>query len=700
MARICVDLALPHLDRPFDYLVPASMDAKVVVGGRVRVRFAGQKVDGYVLDRVAASEHGGSLSFLERAVSAEPVVSPEIARLARAVADRYAGNLADVLRLAVPPRHARAEAAVPPRQARWEAVVPTGDVPAETEVPTRAGGVSGSGGKPGEGSEVSGDGDGGGPPGRPAFPATVGWAAYPAGAAFLRALADGRAPRAVWTATPGEDWAARVAEAVGATLSGGRGAVVVVPDGRDLHRLDRALLSLLGEGRHVALSAATGPEERYTRFVTALRGHVGAVIGTRAAMFAPVDDLGLVAIFDDGDDVHADPHAPYPHAREVLLTRAELAGAAALVAGHSRTAEGQLLLATGWAKELTADRESLRTRAPRVVTTGDDVQQSRDPGAVSSRLPSVALQAARVSLAAGRPVLVQVPRRGYIPAVACETCRAPARCPHCSGPLALESGVLGGNAGVAGASPEHSGPSCRWCGRGATGFTCPVCGGRRLRASVVGARRTADEMGRAFAGVPVRTSGRGELLDTVPDGPALVVATPGAEPVADAGYGAVLLLDTWALLTRADLRAGEEALRRWLSAAALARADGTVVIVADASVPVVQALVRFDPAWYAARELDERAELGFPPAVRVGSLTGSPAAIAELLAGARMPAGVDELGPVPVFGGDEGVERLLLRVPRSTGPALARALHEAAGVRSAHRAKEPVRVQIDPLELL
>ncbi|MEV6527926.1 primosomal protein N' [Longispora sp. NPDC051575] len=656
-----MDLGLPHLDRPFDYLVPASMDAKVVVGGRVRVRFAGQKVDGYVLDRVAASDHAGNLSFLERAVSAEPVVSPEIARLARVVADRYAGSLADVLRLAVPPRHARAEAAVPPRATPEEA----------------AGAPGGTG--------------------APVFPATAGWAAYPAGAAFLRALADGRAPRAVWTATPGEDWAARCAEAVAATLSGGRGAVVVVPDGRDLNRLDRALVALLGEGRHVALSAATGPEERYTRFVTASRGHVRAVIGTRAAMFAPVADLGLVVIFDDGDDVHADPHAPYPHAREVLLTRAELAGAAALVAGHSRTAEGQLLLATGWARELTADRESLRARAPRVVTTGDDVQQSRDAGATSSRLPSVALQAARAALAAGRPVLVQVPRRGYIPAVACETCRAPARCPHCSGPLALESGVLGGTAGVGG---EHSGPSCRWCGRGATGFACPHCGGRRLRASVVGARRTADEMGRAFAGVPVRTSGRGELLDTVPDGPALVVATPGAEPVADAGYGAVLLLDTWALLTRADLRAGEEALRRWLSAAALARADGTVVIVADASVPVVQALVRFDPAWYAARELDERAELGFPPAVRVGSLTGSPAAIAELLAGARLPQGVDELGPVPVLGGDEGVERLLLRVPRSTGPALARALHEAAGVRSAHRAKEPVRIQVDPLELL
>src|SRR5690606_5441100 len=114
---------------------------------------------------------------------------------------------------------------------------------------------------------------------------------------------------------------------------------------------------------------------------------------------------------------------------------------------------------------------------------------------------------------------------------------------HCGGPLALHA--------------PRAAASCRWCGRAAAAYACPHCRGRRLRAAVVGARRTAEELGRAFPGVPVRTSGRDAVLATVPDEPALVVATPGAEPVVDgAGYGAVLLLDTWALLTRADLRAG------------------------------------------------------------------------------------------------------------------------------------------------
>ncbi len=65
--------------------------------GRVRVRFAGQLVDGFILARVAESEHEGRLAYLERVTSPEPVLTPEIAALAREVADRYAGTMADVL---------------------------------------------------------------------------------------------------------------------------------------------------------------------------------------------------------------------------------------------------------------------------------------------------------------------------------------------------------------------------------------------------------------------------------------------------------------------------------------------------------------------------------------------------------------------------------------------------------------------------
>ncbi|HEY5049940.1 MAG TPA: primosomal protein N', partial [Acidothermaceae bacterium] len=578
VARIAVEVSLPHLDRPFDYLVPEPLAASVVTGSRVRVRFAGQLVDGFVLDRVAETDHTGRLAFVERSVSPEVVLTPEIARLARATADRWAGTLADVLRLAVPPRHARAEARALDSAAALP--VPAGDASA--------------------------------------------WARYGSGRQFLTALRDGRSPRAVWPALPGPSWPAEIAELVATTLASGRGAVVVVPDGRDVSRVDAALQARLGRDRHVVLTADLGPSERYRRFLLASRGAVDAVVGTRAAAFAPVHNLGLVVVWDDGDDLHAEPRAPYPHVREVLVLRAHLASAAAVVGGHAVTAEAARLVATGWAKLLAPSRVEVRASAP-MAAPGDDPAAQRQPSA-GGRLPTVAWEAAHAALGNQRPVLIQVPRRGYLPALSCEGCRTPLRCPACAGLLAS-----------AGAG---SAPTCRWCGRIAAGWEGPECGSRRYRATVVGARRTAEELGRSFRGVLVRTSAQGQVLDTVPAGPALVIATPGAEPVADGGYGAALLLDGWALLQRADLRAGEEALRRWLNAAALVRpaADGgRVVVLADSSLRAVQALIRWDPVGHAERELAERGVLGFPPAVTIAEVSGEAGAVDEVIVTTAMP---------------------------------------------------------------
>jgi primosomal protein N' (replication factor Y) (superfamily II helicase) len=679
IARVVVDVSLAHLDRPFDYLVPETMADTAVPGARVRVRFAGQQVNGFILDRVTESEHEGTLSPLARVVSPEPVLSPELAQLCRLVADRYAGVLPDVLRLAIPPRHARVEA----------------------EVGSRVAGARGRTGRTGYAGTQPAHAH---PPGpaRGADSASGAWIDYVGGAEFLVALEDGRAPRAVWAALPGQDWTAAVAQACAATLDGGRGALAVVPDARDAARLDDALVARFGgPGAHVVLTAELGPAERYRRWLAVSRGRVRLVVGTRAAAFAPVADLGLVVCWDDGDDLHVEPRAPYPHAREVLTLRAHESGAGALIGGFATTAEGAALLASGWAWPLRAERPTVRARAPRIEVAGQDTELARDEATRSARLPSQAWQVAHQALISG-PVLVQVPRRGYLPNLACARCRHPARCPTCAGPLALSTG--------------HAVPACRWCGRPGGLWRCEVCGGQRLRAQVTGSARTAEELGRAFPSVPVRTSGAESVLTTIDDAPALVVATPGAEPVAAGGYAAALLLDGWVLLGRADLRAAEEALRRWLNAAALVRdagSGGRLVVMADSAAPAVQALVRWDPIGFAERELADRAELGFPPAMRVAGLSGTSVGIAELLSIAQLPAGAVVLGPVLAAQAAAAAEqagtpgtpdeadraRALVRVPRAQGPALATALRVAAGVRSARKAPDPVRIQIDPHHL-
>jgi primosomal protein N' (replication factor Y) (superfamily II helicase) len=653
IARVLPMLTVPHLDREFDYLVRADQSDDAQPGVRARVRFHGRLVDAFVLERRSSTDHVGELGWLDRVVSPEPVLTPEVRRLVDAVAARYAGTRADVLRLAVPPRHARVEREVSQAHVLG-AVAPVG---------------------------------------------VAGWAAYQRSERFLAALAEGRAARAVWQALPGEQWATRLAEAAAVVVGEGRGVLAVVPDQRDVDTLLAHSLRLIDPGSVAALSAGLGPAERYRRWLAALRGTARLVIGTRSAVFAPVTDLGLVIVWDDGDDTLAEPRTPYPHTREVAMLRAHQLRCAAVIGGYARTAEAHALVRSGWAHDLVASRPAVRARAPRVIALDDSgYADARDPAARTARLPSIALRAAQTALGAGSPVLVQVPRRGYVPALACSRCRTIARCRHCTGPLSIPE-------------RDHAGAVCRWCGRVDAALKCVRCGAEAVRAVVVGARRTAEELGRAFPATTVVTSGGDSVVREVDTHEVLVVATPGAEPVAPGGYGAALLLDSWALLGRQDLRAAEDTLRRWMAAATLVRSrteGGVVAVIADSVIPTVQSLVRWDPVGHAEAELDARSEVGLPPSVHIAALDGAPQAVSALLERTELPDGAELLGPVelpaaarPPAGADAGdaVTRMLVRVARDQGLALAAALRRAVGVLSARHDHEPVRVQIDPLHI-
>ena len=647
VARVAVDVPLPHLDRPFDYLVPPAMDATARPGARVSVRFAGKDRSGYVLDRVATTDHQGTLTALRRVVSALPVLSPEVRDLCRAVADRYAGTFMDVVRLAVPPRHATTEKSV----LEGSAEVRTGQTTA--------------------------------------WLAGEGWDDFVGGPAFVRHLAAGGAPRAVWSALPDPDgraWLDALAEAARATLASGRGVLVVAPSAADVETIAESLTAALPGEPVVRLQADDGVSRRYRSFLLALTGRARVVVGTRAAAFAPVQRLGLAVCWDDGADTLAEPRAPYPHAREVLALRASHEDSALLIGGWARSVESSALVASGWAHPVVAPRAVVRSRTPRIEAPGE-VDLAREGPAAAARIPHPAWRMVNDALASG-PVLVQVPRGGYVPSVSCQRCREMARCRSCHGTL-----HLAGRAGV---------PTCQWCGRADRTWSCPECHGTELRAVRVGSGRTAEELGRAFPMVPVVLSGaRADhgVVREVDERARVVVATPGAEPVARLGYAAALLLDGAVLTGRQELGAGTEALRRWLAAAALVRPagqGGRVMLLGDPAPAPAQALVRWDPAGYAERELAERAELNLPPASRMASVRGDRASVAALLRHLELPDGAEVLGPVP-WSQDE--VQALVRVPRSGGTRLSRAMAQAAAVRSAHKDADAPRIQLDPTEL-
>ena len=635
VAQVIIDSPLPHLDRVFDYAVPASLDEQARPGVRVRVRFAGRLTDGYLVARTPRAEHAGELKALERIVGSDAVLVPDVLDLAREVAQRWAGTTSDVLRSAIPPRHARAETTtIEPTS--WMADPDAGD--------------------------------------------SDRWAAYTSGSAMLHRLMDPTGPttRAVWSAAPAGSWSGDLAAAVRTVLAGPEGGViVVVPDARDVARVLAHLPDAVASGAVATLTADLGPERRYREFLTVLRGGTRVVVGTRAAVFAPVRDLRLIALWDDGDDALIDPHAPYWNARDVAAVRSHQSGCHLLVGSPARSVDSQQWCETGWARSVQPTRATLAARAPRVRAQGSE-DAARDPAAAAARIPHVAWAAAREALERG-PVLVQVPRRGYVPTLACQACRTPARC-DCGGPLRLTSG--------------GTVPSCDWCGALAGQWRCRECGGAQLRATSVGVERTAEEIGRAFPDVPVVSSHRDRMVERVDERPLLVVATPGAEPECDAGYQAVVLLDARVALQRPSLAAGEQAARRWFAAAVLAAPQAPVVVTADNALTVVQGLVRWDAPWLAGRDLEERATLGLPPATRMAALVGDPGDIEEVAAAVTVPSRL--LGPVP-YPPDQ--HRGLVVVSRAEGRELAVQLRAITASRSARARVAPVHVRLDPRDL-
>ena len=238
-----VDTKVPHLSRIYDYAVPDRLSGLVEVGCRVRVPFGGQTVTGFVVADTASEDFAGDASALKSVVSSVPVFTPEVRALCAAVADHYAGTLADVVRFAVPPRVVAVEQG-------WTA---------ERVI-------------------------------RPA-PEWVGWRA--ASDSFADLATAGGAGRAAWVCPPAFAWQQEIIGLVTRAAAAGYGVIVVVPDGRDVRSLADPLQAWDSDAVAV-LRTDEGAHERYDQFLKVLSGRGRVVVGTRASRIRPGGEPGIV----------------------------------------------------------------------------------------------------------------------------------------------------------------------------------------------------------------------------------------------------------------------------------------------------------------------------------------------------------------------------------------------------------------------
>ena len=503
-ARVVVDVAPAHLDRPFDYLVPEGVE--VAVGQQVRVAFAGRRRVGWIVEVGATTEmEQDKIRPLVAVDGPDPWFDAEDLRLFRWVAQRYAGTLADVLRHALP--------------RRIQAVEREGEPPPAATLPAPS----------------------------------ASWDGYDADAllAAVAASAPHARPPAFWLqALPGDATENLIADLVARCLAAGRTALVLAPDPAS-RAPDRALHGLGPAGADFRTDVARA---RYRAFRRCRSGSARVATGERSAVFAPLRDLGLVVIDDEANPAYKERRSPRHSAREVALARARMAGATCVLLGDLPSPNLWRLLRDGHVTTVGVDRAAQRAQAPRVdvVDLGDP-----RPGTRRARFSEPAAGALREVVRGEGAGVVLASRGGQGSALACRNCGARLSCPRCAGSLR-----------VLGEEQHWECPACAWEGPpfacnvcGDERYAPLAAGAGRLAAELRRSHPDADvvRMEGFDAPGPQRRPGigvmtRGSVVarpDWLQGGPAAAVVIPDAD----------------ALLQRPAFGAAEDTLRLWMAVA-------------------------------------------------------------------------------------------------------------------------------------
>ena len=643
VAHVLVDVDLAHLDHPLDYAVPPELDSAVTVGCTVRVALAGTRQRGWVVGRETVPHHR-ALSPIQSVVSRTPVLNESTLTLARYIAHKHLATTSQVLSLAIPARHARSEKDV--LAAHRDCAVPS-PISMDTEFL----------------SWYEGD---------PTAPGRI-----------------------VWQVVP-HDWIRQLATVV--AIRSVRAPVIVVAATREqVDRIAAQIALIVGTDCVETVGSDDSAAHRFAVHLRALAGELTILVGTRSAVWTPVKDLGAIIVWDDGDDRLTEERSPRTSALDVAIARAHLEGVDLLSASLARSVKSHMLVNSSWAVPLTPLRHALREHAPRVRVL-DDFDAARE-GPSAGNIPTSVQRFIRESAQSGH-VLIQVPRRGYVPVIACAQCHRTARCQRCHGPLAMR-----GDRQIV----------CQWCQWDASAFTCPHCAAHAVRARQIGSERTAEELARALPGLPLVVSSADHRIDTLrPTDSRIVVATPGAEPTLDGGYEAAVILDADTTAARPELWAYEEAMRRWFGALSRVAPAHPAIVVGLSDPTLGQALVRWDPVRVAADQLAERRSVGFFPFTTIVALDGPAPDVhaivaslsdAELLgtvpieqAPTRRAADSAQLSlAMPEHEPDQHI-RTLVRTPISHTNTLLAQLTQVRQHRSAHKLA-PVRMEVNPPEL-
>lgn len=487
----------------------------------------------------------------------------------------------------------------------------------------------------------------------------------------------------------------------------GRTALLLVPEIALVPALARAVEARFGDEAAI-LHSGLGSAERHQEWERLRRGEARVVVGPRSALFAPLENLGLVVVDEEQDPAYKQDKVPRYNGRDLALVRARRAGAAAVLVSATPSLETRLNAERGKLVPLELTERAGQGAPPEGILV-DLCQEaaSRRPGEVhfSERLRAELDR----SFATGEQVILLRNRRGYAPMLLCRSCGEDFRCDQCGLPRTFHrrDGML----------------LCHYCGTRIVRPTrCPECEEEALEPIGAGTERVEEDFARLYPEVPVGVLDG----DTVrrPGGPAAVLqrfargetrVLIGTQMVSKGhhfpavGLAAVLSADTY--LGFPDFRAVERTYNLLVQLAGRAgRGDLPGRVVIQTHHPdhyAIRAALERDDEAFAAEELRFRRIFHYPPYTRMVQLLihdrdrrrGESAlyTLAEELSRHPLARGIRFAGPAPApLERLRGQWRFQLLLRSADRPRLHRLLREVLPA----QASFDLTVDVDPQQLL
>ena len=777
IAHVMLDVQASHLGRTFDYLISQDQDESAQPGAFVRVRFGAQKLTGVIWSRSSHTDTPhAALRFLERVFPSDVLLSKSLRDDIDAIAKAYGGTSSNILRLAVPQRVARVEHEEVfdnirlQRRKQWRENLKKrlqNDNNANPGYATTSRMIYDY-----ENANIL-------------YNALIkksidaSFSENKTENQLVKQAENNSSQSFIVDALPGSCRLAQdLAWMIVTALSACKQAVVVLPTLREVNDVMRALM-VYGlkpykrvsenhrgfsagsfDGDVARLCAADPPADRYRAWRAIASGIVPCVLGTRAAMYAPVEGDALFAIVEDCAYQYADGMMPYAQARGVMRLRAKRHGGVFVSMSYSRSALSQsevdCYMSSVQDAQTTQSAQSVQgeqsIQTAEIAETAETISGSSIPVSASklareklvpwvrwlnreallkladpsigARIPHSAVRAINDAISDGKPVLLSIAQDGVTQSAICSSCRRQARCRRCTGPLDVAN--------------SQQTARCSWCGASAINWSCSNCGSSNMRVIRVGAAGVAEELSKLFRNVPIIISSQHQpngIIQCIDEKPVIVVATPGCEPriqTQDANcngeYGVVAILDTWVSLYASGLDARIDTLNSWMKASALCaprERGGSVLLIGETYPVLARALTLWDTTQLSCNELSERAQAILPPCVTAACVWGARDAVMRALENigamqenlgcessqdADFSAISPLLGIVPMHPPvtdryqhfDDIYDRVkaVVRVPLYLRQELVNRLHKEVARHVATRAAGELRFCVDPKDLL